>query len=98
MLGVAIVVLIICIFISLFFLIFSDSIAKKLQAAGVIINLIILLMLTIGFFFGRPEFVDIVLVFLLLNLVGLIGFYRLLNNGTVGVTSKELNVGRINRD
>ena len=39
---------------------------------------------------GRPEFIDIVLVFLLLNLVGLIGFLRILRYGKVNVSSKEL--------
>ena len=39
---------------------------------------------------GRPEFIDIVLVFLLLNIVGLIGFLRILTYGKVDVSSKDL--------
>lgn len=90
MLGFSLIVLTICIFIALFFLIFTKDVAKKVQVSGVIINLSLLLILTFGFFMGRPEFIDIVLVFLLLNLVGLIGFLRLLNYGKVNVSSKEL--------
>ena len=90
MLGFSLIVLTICIFIALFFLIFTKDVAKKVQVSGVIINLSLLLILTFGFFMERPEFVDIVLVFLLLNLVGLIGFLRLLNYGKVNVSSKEL--------
>ena len=90
MLGFSLIVLTICIFIALFFLIFTKDVAKKVQVSGVIINLSFLLILTFGFFMERPEFVDIVLVFLLLNLVGLIGFLRLLNYGKVNVSSKEL--------
>jgi len=89
-LGFSLIVLTICIFIALFFLIFTKDVAKKVQVSGVIINLSFLLILTFGFFMERPEFVDIVLVFLLLNLVGLIGFLRLLNYGKVNVSSKEL--------
>ena len=90
MLGFSLIVLTTCIFIALFFLLFAKDIAKKIQISGVILNLLLLLILTFGFFMGRPEFIDIVLVFLLLNLVGLIGFLRILKYGKVGVSSKEL--------
>ena len=90
MLGFSLIVLSICIFIALFFLLFTKDIAKKIQASGVIVNLLLLLILTFGFFMGRPEFIDIVLVFLLLNLVGLIGFLRILRYGKVDVSSKDL--------
>ena len=90
MLGFSLIVLSICIFIALFFLLFTKDIAKKIQVSGVIVNLLLLLILTFGFFMGRPEYIDIVLVFLLLNLVGLIGFLRILRYGKVDVSSKDL--------
>ena len=90
MLGFSLTVLTICIFIALFFLIFTKDIAKKVQVSGVVVNLILLLILAFGFFMGRPEFIDIVLVFLLLNIVGLIGFLRILTFGKVDVSSKDL--------
>ena len=98
MLGFALIVLIACILIALFFLLLAKDIAKKVQILGVIINLLLLLILTFGFFMGRPEFIDIVLVFLLLNLVGLIGFLRILKYGKVGVSSKELTDNSIVND
>ena len=90
MLGFSLIVLTICIFIALFFLLFTKDIAKKVQVSGVVVNLILLLILAFGFFMGRPEFIDIVLVFLLLNIVGLIGFLRILTYGKVDVSSKDL--------
>ena len=90
MLGFSLIVLTICIFIALFFLLFTKDIAKKVQVSGVVVNLILLLILAFGFFMGRPEFIDIVLVFLLLNIVGLIGFLRILTFGKVDVSSKDL--------
>ena len=90
-LGFSLIVLTICIFIALFFLLFTKDIAKKVQVSGVIVNLLLLLILTFGFFMGRPEFIDIVLVFLLLNLVGLIGFLRILRYGKIDVSSKDLS-------
>ena len=90
MLGFSLILLMMCIFIALFFLLFTKDIAKKVQVSGVIVNLLLLLILTFGFFMGRPEFIDIVLVFLLLNLVGLIGFLRILRYGKINVSSKEL--------
>ena len=90
MLGFSIVLFIICVFISLFFVIFSPDNAKKIQSAGVLINLLLLLILTFGFFMRRPEFIDVVLVFLLLNLIGMIGFLRILKQGKLGVNSNDL--------
>ena len=90
MLGFSLIVLTICIFIALFFLLFTKDIAKKVQVSGVVVNLLLLLILAFGFFMGRPEFIDIVLVFLLLNLVGLIGFLRILTYGKVDVSSEDL--------
>ena len=90
MLGFSLILLTLCIFIALFFLLFTKDIAKKVQVSGVMVNLLLLLILTFGFFLGRPEFIDIVLVFLLLNLVGLIGFLRILRYGKVNVSSKDL--------
>ncbi len=90
MLGFSLIVLTICIFIALFFLLFTKDIAKKVQVSGVVVNLILLLILAFGFFMGRPEFIDIVLVFLLLNIVGLIGFLRILTYGKVDVSSEDL--------
>jgi len=89
-LGFSLILLTMCIFVALFFLLFANDTAKKIQASGVIVNLLLLLILTFGFFMGRPEFIDIVLVFLLLNLVGLIGFLRILKYGKLDVSSKEL--------
>ena len=90
MLGFSIFLFIICVFISLFVVIFSADNAKKIQSAGVLINLLLLLILTFGFFMRRPEFIDVVLVFLLLNLIGMIGFLRILKQGKLGVNSNDL--------
>ena len=98
MLGVSLILLTLCIFIALFSLLVTKDIAKKVQVSGVIINSLLLLILTFGFFMGRPEFIDIVLVFLLLNLVGLIGFLRILRYGKINVSSKELMDDRIVND
>ena len=58
-LSFSLIVLTICIFVALFFLLYTKDIAKKVQASGVIVNLLLLLILTFGFFMGRPEFIDI---------------------------------------
>ncbi|MDA9689618.1 monovalent cation/H+ antiporter complex subunit F [Betaproteobacteria bacterium] len=90
MLGFSLIVLTTCILTALFFLLFTKDIAKKIQISGLIVNLLLMLILTFGFFMGRPEFIDIILVFLLLNLVGLIGFLRILRHGKIDVSSKDL--------
>ena len=62
----------------------------RILAANSIGTIIVLGISIHGFYMGRPEFIDIVLVFLLLNIVGLIGFLRILTYGKVDVSSEDL--------
>ena len=84
MLGFSLTVLTICIFIALFFLIFTKDIAKKVQVSGVVVNLILLLILAFGFFMGRPEFIDISIVYALINFIGTVAVLKLFDKGTLG--------------
>ena len=84
MLGFSLTVLTICIFIALFFLLFTKDIAKKVQVSGVVVNLILLLILAFGFFMGRPEFIDISIVYALINFIGTVAVLKLFDKGTLG--------------
>ena len=71
-------------------LIIGKTTFDRILAANSIGTIIVLGISVHGFYMGRPEFIDIVLVFLLLNIVGLIGFLRILTFGKVDVSSKDL--------
>ena len=71
-------------------LIIGKTTFDRILAANSIGTIIVLGISIHGFYMGRPEFIDIVLVFLLLNIVGLIGFLRILTYGKVDVLSRDL--------
>ena len=87
MLATSVIFFCLSVFLSLVFVIVSKDIPRKLQASGLLINFIVLLMLSWGFYNGRPDFVDLVIVFILLNLIGMVGFLRFTKDGNLLSTS-----------
>ena len=83
MLATSVIFFCLSICLSLVFVIVSNDIPRKLQASGLLINFIVLLMLSWGFYSGRPEFIDLIIVFILLNLIGIIGFLRFAMDGNL---------------
>ena len=83
MLATSVIFFCLSIWLSLVFVIISKDIPRKLQASGLLINFIVLLMLSWGFYSGRPDFIDLIIVFILLNLIGIIGFLRFTKDGNL---------------
>ena len=83
MLATSVIFFCLSICLSLVFVIISTDIPRKLQASGLLINFIVLLMLSWGFYSGRPDFIDLIIVFILLNLIGIIGFLRFTKDGNL---------------
>ena len=83
MLAISVIFFCLSICLSLVFVIISKDIPRKLQASGLVINFIILLMLSWGFYNGRPDFIDLIIVFILLNLTGMVGFLRFIKDGNL---------------
>ena len=83
MLATSVIFFCLSICLSLVFVIVSNDIPRKLQASGLLINFIVLLMLSWGFYSGRPDFIDLIIVFILLNLIGIIGFLRFTKDGNL---------------
>ncbi len=83
MLATSVIFFCLSICLSLVFVITSTDIPRKLQASGLLINFIVLLMLSWGFYSGRPDFIDLIIVFILLNLIGIIGFLRFTKDGNL---------------
>ena len=83
MLATSVIFFCLSISLSLIFVIVSKDIPRKLQASGLLINFIVLLMLSWGFYSGRPDFIDLIIVFILLNLIGIIGFLRFTKDGNL---------------
>ena len=83
MLAISVVFFCLSICLSLAVVIIAKDIPRKLQASGLVINFIVLLMLSWGFYNGRPDFIDLIIVFILLNLIGMVGFLRFAKDGNL---------------
>ncbi len=62
----------------------GPTVFDRLQAASTIGTAAMLLLALFGFLNGRPEFLDLALVYGLLNVVGVIAVLKFFRNGSLG--------------
>ena len=62
----------------------GPTIFDRLQAANSIGTCAMLLLAVMGFLFGRPEFLDLALVYGLLNAIGVFAVLKFLRQGDLG--------------
>lgn len=62
----------------------GPTVFDRLLAANTIGTLAVLLLATMGFLGGRPEFLDIAIVYGLLNIVGTIAVLKFFRHGALG--------------
>jgi multicomponent Na+:H+ antiporter subunit F len=64
--------------------ILGPTVFDRLLAANTIGTLAVLLLAVIGFLTGRPEFLDLAIVYGLLNIVGTIAVLKFFQRGSLG--------------
>jgi len=64
--------------------ILGPTVFDRLLAANTIGTLAVLLLAVIGFLTGRPEFLDLAIVYGLLNIVGTIAVLKFFHRGSLG--------------
>ena len=74
----------ICFLIILVRLIAGQTMYDRVLAANSIGTIIVLAISIHGFYMGRPEFVDISLVYALINFIGTVAVLKLFDKGTLG--------------
>jgi multicomponent Na+:H+ antiporter subunit F len=84
MLGAVAVALLVALALLLGRAIGGPTVFDRLLAANTIGTVAILLLATMGFLNGRPEFLDIALVYGLLNIVGTIAVLKFFEFGDLG--------------
>lgn len=92
MFAVAATALLVTIVLALARAALGPTIFDRLQAANTIGTCSVLLLAVMGFLKGRPEFLDLALVYGLLNILGTIAvlkYFRYGNLGDPGETEKE---------
>ena len=67
----------------------GPTVFDRVQAANTIGTLAMLLLAAIGFLSSRPEFLDLVLVYGLLNVLGTIAVLKFFRHGDLGYSGDE---------
>ncbi len=69
--------------------ILGPTVFDRIQAANTIGTLAVLLLSVIGFLTGRPEFLDLAIIYGLLNVVGTIAVLKFFHFGDLGEPGSE---------
>lgn len=84
MLAVAIIALLVTVGLALVRAALGPTVFDRLQAANTIGTCAMLLLALLGFLDGRPEFLDLALVYGLLNVIGVIAVLKFFRQGDLG--------------
>lgn len=89
-LGAAIVALLVGVALALARAALGPTVFDRLQAANTIGTAAMLLLALIGFFTGRPEFLDLALTYGLLNVIGVIAVLKFFRQGDLGAADADI--------
>lgn len=67
----------------------GPSIFDRVIAGNTIGTLSVLLLAVIGYVFGRPEFIDLAIIYALLNIIGTIAVLKFFRYGDLGSDEEE---------
>ena len=81
------IALFVCFIIILVRLVAGKTMYDRVLAANSIGTIIVLGISIHGFFMGRPEFIDISIVYALINFIGTVAVLKLFDKGTLGDTN-----------
>lgn len=93
MFAVAAAALLVTIILALTRAALGPTVFDRLQAANTIGTCAMLLLAVIGFLSGRPEFLDLALVYGLLNVVGVIAVLKYFRRGDLGESCDDATEG-----
>ncbi|WP_313952536.1 monovalent cation/H+ antiporter complex subunit F [Accumulibacter sp.] len=83
------VLLLLAVSLALLRAVLGPSVFDRLLATNVIGTCTVLLLAVIGFLTGRPEFLDLALVYGLLNIIGTVAVLKFFRYGNVADPSRE---------
>ena len=89
-LGAAIMALLVGVMLALARAALGPSVFDRLQAANTIGTAAMLLLALMGFFTGRPEFLDLALTYGLLNVIGVIAVLKFFRQGALGAADADI--------
>ncbi len=68
----------------------GPTLYDRILATNVFGTKTVLIIAVIGFLVGRPEFIDIAIVYALINFIGIVAVLKFFEYGSLGSGSKEL--------
>jgi multicomponent Na+:H+ antiporter subunit F len=89
MFAVAAIALLVTLVLVLVRALLGPTVFDRVQAGNTVGTLAVLLLATIGFLTGRPDFLDLAIVYGLLNLVGTIAVLKFFRYGDLGNPGEE---------
>lgn len=84
MLAAAAIALLVTVLLALARAALGPSVFDRLQAANTVGTCAMLILALLGFLGGRPEFLDLAIVYGLLNVIGVIAVLKFFNQGNLG--------------
>ena len=94
MFAVAAAALLVALTLGLVRAVLGPTVFDRAQAANAIGTIAVLLLAVIGFLSGRPEFLDLAIIYALLNVVGTIAVLKFFQYGDLGEPGSEDRTGR----
>jgi len=89
MFGAAGLALLVAIALALVRAVLGPTVFDRVLAGNTIGTLAMMLMAVLGFLTGRPEFLDLAIVYGLLNVIGTIAVLKYFRQGNLGATSED---------
>ncbi|HEX6317577.1 MAG TPA: monovalent cation/H+ antiporter complex subunit F [Burkholderiales bacterium] len=84
MFTAAVVALLVTLFLALVRAVLGPTVFDRVLALNTMGSVAVLLLSTIGFLAGRPEFLDLAIVYGLLNIIGTIAVLKFFRHGDLG--------------
>ena len=84
MFTAAVVALLVTLFLALARAVLGPTVFDRVLALNTLGSVAVLLLSTIGFLAGRPEFLDLAIVYGLLNIIGTIAVLKFFRHGDLG--------------
>jgi multicomponent Na+:H+ antiporter subunit F len=84
MFTAAVVALLVTLFLALARAVLGPTVFDRVLALNTMGSVAVLLLSTIGFLAGRPEFLDLAIVYGLLNIIGTIAVLKFFRHGDLG--------------
>jgi multicomponent Na+:H+ antiporter subunit F len=94
MFAVAAIALLVTLGLVLVRSILGPTVFDRTLAANTVGTIAVMLLAVIGFLFGRPEFLDLAIIYGLLNVIGTIAVLKFFRYGDLGAPGAEDTEGR----